>query len=85
MIGTAHFQKKWPPKPLRDKHPKNNSNGTIKLDKAEFNDLYWMVDEHETLLLRWLDNLFVFVVSIVHAVESIIERVRRIPRKTETN
>ena len=75
VVGTARFRRNWPPKVLKD----------IKVDEVNFNDFYWTVDEHGTLLGRWMDNGLVFVVSTVHKVGRIVKRLRKKPRKTNKN
>ena len=75
VVGTGRFRRNWPPKILRD----------VSADNADFNDFYWTVDEHGTLLGRWMDNGMVFVTSTIHQIGKIIKRNRKKPRKTPNN
>ena len=75
VVGTCRFKRGWPPAGLKNVDDK----------KANFNDFYWLVDEMENLVARWMDNGMVSVVSTVHNVDSFIERTRRKPRKTLKN
>ena len=75
VVGTARFKKTWPPQCLKQ----------INSETVKFNDFYWMVDDDGTMLGRWMDNNFVFMVSTVHRIGKTIERVRRKPRKTAKN
>ena len=75
VVGTARFRRGWPGSELK----------SIKVEQANFNDFYWTVDEHGTLLGRWMDNGLVFIVSTVHKVGKIVKRLRKKPRKTGKN
>ena len=75
VVGTARFKQSWPPKELKSIDAKN----------VEFNDFLYTFDKYGTLVARWMDNTLVFLVSTIHRVESIIERVRRRPRFTQMN
>ena len=75
VVGTCRFKRGWPPAGLKNVDDK----------KANFNDFYWLVDEMENLVARWMDNGMVSVVSTVHNVDAFIERTRRKPRKTLKN
>ena len=75
IVGTAKYQKSWPPLCLKKIDDK----------KSNFNDFFWTVDPYGTLVARWMDNGMVFCVSTVHKAGQIIERCRRRPRKTLKN
>lgn len=73
LTGTARPKQGWPPAAL------NVS------ENALFNDLYYCVYGHGTLLMRWIDNSEVFLISTVHNPTDFIEKHRRRPRLTNTN
>eukprot|EP00957_Ditylum_brightwellii_P054813 4154072-Ditylum_brightwellii.AAC.1 len=76
IVGNARYRgQNWPPKQLKE----------INKDHAYFDDFYWMVDEHETLVGRWMDNGMVFVVSTIHQVGKKVQRTRKQPHKTQNN
>ena len=74
-VGTSRFRRNWPSPALTK----------ISQEQANFNDFFWMIDEHNTLVGRWLDNGLVFVVSTVHKIGNYITRTRKRPRKTPKN
>ena len=45
VVGTSILREGWTPKILKDVNQKNSI----------FNDFYWNIDEHGTLLARWYD------------------------------
>ena len=73
VVGMARPKKNWPPPSL--KVPKN----------ALFNDLYWCIDEHGTLVARWIDNNQVLLVSTAHYPTETVQKSRKLPRMTVTN
>ena len=75
MVGTSRFKPNWPPKSLK----------AVDVEKSNFNEFYWLIDEHGTLVSRWKDNGMVLCCSTVHRVGNTIERLRRKPRLTTTN
>ena len=75
MVGTSRPKSNWPPKSLK----------SINIDKANFNEFYWLIDEHSTLVARWKDNGMVLCCSTVHRVNKVIPRLRKKPRPTATN
>jgi len=75
ILGTAQYQRGWPPEVLKKVDDK----------KCNFNDFFWTVDEYGTLVARWMDNGMVFCTSTVHRPDQSIERCRRKPRKTKKN
>ena len=74
VIGTARGRPGWPPKELTPAGP-----GEI------FNDLRWCVDDQGTLVMRWLDNGDVLLVSTCHYPTQLVTVVRRKPRITVSN
>ena len=75
VVGTAQFKKNWPPKKLKE----------LTSNDVNFNQFHYCVDQHSTLLGRWVDNTLVFCVSTVHRVSHVIKRLRRRPRETMLN
>eukprot|EP00957_Ditylum_brightwellii_P206256 15347574-Ditylum_brightwellii.AAC.1 len=75
VVGTSHFRKRWPPKNLC----------AVTQQQAKFNDFYWCIDGYGMLLGRWLDNILVFCIRMVHKVDGMVERARRRPRITILN
>ena len=75
VVGTAKYQRAWPPVKLKNIEDKS----------ACFNQFFWTVDEHGTLVARWMDNGMVLCVSTVHSVGKMVEKNRRKPRKTLKN
>ena len=75
VVGTARFKKNWPQKEIRE----------VTLPNSNFNDFFWAVDEHGTLVARWVDNGLVFCVSTLHKVGKKVKRMRKRPRKTLNN
>ena len=55
------------------------------MEKSNFNDFFWSVDEHGTLVARWVDNGLVFCVSTLHKINNTVKRLRKRPRKTINN
>ena len=50
VVGTARFRKNCPPDKLKE----------VNIEKVNFNDFYYCIDEHGTLVGRWMDNGLVF-------------------------
>ena len=75
VVGTARFKKSWPPKQLKE----------LTSDQVNFNEFHYCIDEHGTLLGRWMDNSLVFCVSTVHKVGKVIKRMRKRPRINQAN
>ena len=61
VVGTARPKRSWPPKELNV--PSN----------AVFNDLYYCVDDNGLLVMRWIDNNVVLLVSTAHRPHGSIE------------
>ena len=75
VVGTARFKRNWPQKEIRE----------VTMEKSNFNDFFWSVDEHGTLIARWVDNGLVFCVTILHKINNTVKRLRKRPRKTINN
>ena len=75
IVGTAQYQRAWPPEALKKVDDK----------KCDFNDFFWTVDDYGTLVARWMDNGMVFCTSTIHRPGKSVERCRRKPRKTKKN
>ncbi len=73
VVGTSRFTKSWPPTSLK------------KIKDAHFNEFFYTIDEHGTLVARWMDNGMVFCVSTVHRIGQTIKSCRRKPRVTPKN
>lgn len=73
IAGTGRLKRGWPPACLKVS------------EEPLFNDLYYCVDDDGTLVMRWVDNNTVLMVSTVHNPESNILKDRRRPRLTNTN
>eukprot|EP00957_Ditylum_brightwellii_P114930 8764786-Ditylum_brightwellii.AAC.1 len=57
IVGTTRYRgQDWPQKQLKE----------VNKDYTCFNDFYWTVDEHGTLVGKWMDNGMVFVASTIH-------------------
>lgn len=73
VVGTARNRSGWPPKEL------------VLPENSTFNSLVWSVDDFGTMVVKWIDNNQVFLVSTVHTANQSIERPRKRPRQTNTN
>ena len=73
IVGTARARRGWPPKEFRN------------VKDERFNTVYTLNDERNFLILRWVDNNIVTMVSTIHTGEETIVRNRRKPRVTSTN
>ena len=74
-VGTARFRPGWPGQNIKE----------IDEKQLDFNELHWSVDALGTLLIRWMDNGLVFLVSTVHKVSQIVKRGRKRPRASVRN
>ena len=61
-LGTARTRPGWPPAELTEESINR------KYKNATFNHCYWSVNEHGTLVSRWMDDKFVIMVSTIHNV-----------------
>lgn len=73
VTGTARGKRGWPPNVL--KVPENHL----------YNDLYYCVDDFNNLVLKWVDNNVVLMVTTAHNPSDFVEKVRRRSRLTDTN
>ena len=74
-VGTARFRGNWPPQNLRD----------IDIKQVTFNELFYTVDAFGTLIVQWMDNGMVFLVTTVHTVMDIAYCLQRRPHITQLN
>lgn len=75
-FGTSRFQKGgWPSANIREPTK----------EKYNFNDFYHCINQHGTLLGRWMDNGLVFCVSTIHIPGRVIKRNRKWPRMAVLN
>ncbi len=75
-FGTSCFQKGgWPPANIRE----------TTTEKCNFNYFYHCIDQHGTLLGRWMDNELVFCISTIHRPGQVIRKNRKRPRMTVLN
>ena len=75
IVGTARARRNWPPKKI----------GKISQDNASFNDFFYEVDKHGTLVAKWMDNGLVLCVSTLHRAGHNVNRARKRPRVTVKN
>eukprot|EP00957_Ditylum_brightwellii_P022038 1662376-Ditylum_brightwellii.AAC.1 len=75
VVGTGRFWTRWPGKHVTKIDP----------NRVTFNELFWSVDEFGISLLRWMDNILVFMNSAAHKVANIALCSRRNPRVTNLN
>ena len=75
VVGTARFKRNWPQKEIRE----------VTMEKSNFNNFFWSVDEHGTLIARWVDNGLVFCVTTLHKINNTVKKLRNRPRKTINN
>ena len=80
ILGTARARRDWPPQEILYEAIQKNKKA-----KPTFNDTFWTVDEHGTLVARWMDNKFVTMVSTIHSIEDVVECNRRRPKLTQDN
>ena len=69
-FGTAKGKRGWPPKEVKN------------VEDNRFNTLYWMVDKDDYLIMRWVDNNVVTMVSNFHQPH---EKVKKERKKLRTN
>ena len=56
VVGTVRFLPVWPGQNVKE----------IDDTQINFNELFWSVDSFGALVIKWMDNRFVFLVTIVH-------------------
>ena len=59
VIGTARRRRNWPPSEI----------ASIEQNSATLNDFYYCVDQYGTLVVKWMDNGLVLLVSTLHKPE----------------
>ena len=74
-IGTARFCGTWP----------LESIWKIDLKNVTFNELFWFIDEVGKLVVKWMDNRMVFLVSTVHTIMDVAYCLQRQPRVIPLN
>ena len=67
VVGTARFKRNWPNKKLKQ----------VEQDKSQYNNFYYCIDEHGTLVGRWMDNGLVFVASTIHKPGKLVKKFGR--------
>ena len=67
VLGKARQRRGWPPAELRTENIKDISDPI-------FNQLYWTIYKYGTLICRWMDNAFVFLVSTIHDIKRLCQR-----------
>ena len=73
MTGTSRNRRGCPPPNL------------VVLKDALYNDVYFFVDPFNNVVVKWIINSIVLIITTSHSPIDFIERVRRRPRLTETN
>ena len=66
-FGTAKAKRGWPPKEIKN------------VSDMRFNTLYWMHDKDDYLIMRWVDNSVVTMVSTFHNPSHTTKRQGRSP------
>ena len=75
-VCSEHQDKKnWPTNNLCD----------IEIGQSNFNDFYYLTDQHGTLLACWMDNGLIYCVSTIHKPEKMVKRSRKRPKKIKLN
>ena len=75
VLGTARFRPWW--------YGQNDKE--IDDRQINFNEIFWSVDSSGTSLLRWMNNILFFLVTIVHNVMDVSKRLRMMPRVNQKN
>ena len=73
VVGTARAKRGWPPKEIKN------------VKDEQFNTLYWINDQANYKIMRWVDNNIVTMVSTIHEANKTIVKVRKKPQITSTN
>ena len=73
VVGTARAKRGWPPKEMKA------------VTDDRFNALCHMNDKDNFVIMRWVDNSIVTMVSSFHTPYSVVTKERRKPRPTDTN
>jgi hypothetical protein len=73
LVGTARRQRNWPPRTYKA------------IDDKRYNTLYLLPDPKNFLIMRWVDNDVVDMVSTVHDGFETVTRARKRPRENQLN
>lgn len=73
VIGTARRQRNWPPREYK------------RIDDKRFNTAYLMEDKRNFLMMRWVDNDVVDMVTTIHDGYSTVLKLRKRPRENPLN
>eukprot|EP00957_Ditylum_brightwellii_P037673 2849027-Ditylum_brightwellii.AAC.1 len=75
VIVTARFCCNWPSSNLKD----------INVLLVSFSKLFWTEDKFGILLMQWMDNGLVFLVTTVHTILEVAKYLRKRPRVAQLN
>jgi hypothetical protein len=73
ILGTTRRQVNWPPKEYK------------RVKDKRFNTVYRMVDVRNFVILRWIENCVVNLISIVHDGYEVVYTERKPPRQSPVN
>jgi hypothetical protein len=73
LVGTARIQRSWPPRTYKA------------IDDKRYNTLYLLPDPKNFLIMRWVGNDVVDMVSTVHDGFETVRRARKRPRENQLN
>eukprot|EP00957_Ditylum_brightwellii_P028888 2182393-Ditylum_brightwellii.AAC.1 len=73
--GTARAKRGWPPPALQK----------VQKKECDFNEFRYLIDDDSTLIVKWMDNGLVLLVSTLHVVGNSIKVNRRKPCITLKN
>ena len=73
VVGTARYRRGWPAEEIRE------------VNDSRFNTLYLLNDVKNFLILRWIDNNVVTMVSTIHTGYETAIRLRWKPRENQVN
>ena len=72
-FGTSKGKRGWPPKEIK------------KVGDMRFNSLYWIIDKDDYVIMRWVDNSVVTMVSTYHQATQTATKERKRPRINAVN
>ena len=70
IVGTTRFIPGWTDKNVRE----------IDDSQINFNEIFWRVDSFGTLLIMWVENVLLLLVTTFHNVMDILNGLRSRPR-----
>jgi hypothetical protein len=73
VCGTTRRQRYWPPREYK------------RINDKRFNTLYTLPDRRNFLMMRWVDNDVVDLVSTVHTGNECVKKARKRPRENQLN